>query len=402
MAEKIKEIEIYNVSERSSEKSSPWSSTMIIVKVTTSGGIVGYGESPTTFMTLPVKESVEEVKRVFLNKDVNEVNKNVTEFYKHSFYLSRSMEATSALSAVEMACWDIIGKSCKEPVYNLLGGKVRDSIRAYSNGWYSDCVTADDFVDKAKEIKNKGFDAVKFDPCGNNYDTINKNGLENVEDIVSSLRNSFGDSLDLLIEFHGRFSMDAARKVTQILEPYDCFFYEEPLHPELEMRLPELRSTINTPVALGERVLNARDFMRNIVEGKVDIIQPDVTNSRGILESFRIATVADAWGVPVAFHNAFGPVQTAATLNLDTTINNFIIQESFEESWPDWKKKLLKSGYKLENGHFKLSGKPGLGIEMDEKSLKDHLVSGMEPYDPDTPSWVVSGTYVGEGTDGKQ
>lgn len=397
----IKEIEIYNISEKKSEKSSPWSSTMIMVKVITDDGIIGFGEAPTTFMTLPVKESAEEVKRVFLNKNVNQVYKNTMEFYKHSFYLSRSMEATSALSAVEMACWDIIGKSCGEPVYNLLGGKTRDSIRAYSNGWYSDCVTPDDFIDHAKVIKDKGFDALKFDPFANNYDTINKKGLENAENIVSSMREAFGDTLDLLIEFHGRFSYDAAKSATTILEPYDCMFYEEPLHPELEMRLPELRSILNTPIALGERVLNARDFMRHIVEGKVDIIQADLTNTRGILEAFKVSVVADSWGIPMAYHNAFGPIQTAATLNLDTTIGNFLIQESFEESWPDWKKKLLKSGYKLENGHFKLSGKPGLGVEMDEKALKDHIVVGMEPYDPSTPSWVVSGTYVGEGTDGE-
>jgi gluconate/galactonate dehydratase len=402
MSGKIEDIKIYNVSEKTSEKSSPWSSTMIIVKVTTNDGIEGFGEAPTTFMTLPVKESVNEVKRVFLNKDVNKIFKNTSEFYKHSFYLSRSMEATSALSAVEMACWDIVGKSCKEPVYNLLGGKTRDSIRAYSNGWYSDCLTADDFVDKAKSIKKKGFDAVKFDPFGNNFDTINKSGLMKAEEIVSSMRQSFGESLDLLIEFHGRFSMEAAKKAVQILEPYECFFFEEPVHPELESRLSELRSTVTTPIALGERVLNARDFMRNIVEGKVDIIQPDVTNSRGILESFKIATIADAWGVPVAYHNAFGPVQTAATLNLDTTINNFAIQESFEESWPIWKKKLFKSGYTLENGHFKLSGRPGLGFEIDEKALEAHMVDGMEPFDPNAPSWVVSGTYEGDGTDGKQ
>ena len=401
MSGKIKEVEIFNISEKKNEKSSPWSSTMIMVKVITDDGLFGYGEAPTTFMTLPVKESVSEVRRVFLNKDVNQIYRNSMEFYKHSFYVSRSMEATSALSAVEMACWDIVGKSCGEPIYNLLGGKTRDRIRAYSNGWYSDCVTEEQFVDSAKAIKDKGFDAVKFDPFANNYDTINKKGLENAELIVSSLREAFGDSLDLLIEFHGRFSFEAARKATSILEPYDCFFYEEPLHPELEMRLQELRSGLTTPVALGERVLNARDFMRNIVEGKVDIIQADVTNTRGILESFKVASIADAWGIPMAYHNAFGPIQTAATLNLDTTIGNFLIQESFEESWPEWKRNLLKSGYELEGGHFKLSGKPGLGIEMDEKALKDHMVEGMEPFDPDTPSWVVSGTYVGEGTDGK-
>lgn len=393
MSGKIKEIKIFNVGEKTSEKSSPWSSTMIIVKMTTDDGMVGYGEAPTTLMTLPVKESVREVSRVFTGKDVMNVSSNVMEFYKNSFYLSRSMEATSALSAIEIASWDIIGKYMGEPIYNLLGGKMRDKMRAYANGWYSDCVTADDFVDKAKKMKAKGYTAIKFDPFGNNFDTIDRKGLQRAEEIVGSLRNEFDFNMDLLIEFHGRFSYNAALLATQMLEPYECFFYEEPLHPELEHRLFELKTALSTPIALGERVLNARDFLRNITENRVDIIQADVTNTRGILESFKVAAIADAYGIPMAYHNAFGPIQTAATLNLDCTINNFLIQESFEDSWPEWKAKLVKSGYTIKNGYFELEGKPGLGIDVDEKSLEAHDGDHMEPYDPDSPPWVVSGTY---------
>ncbi len=396
MSGRIKNIDVYNISEKSTEKSSPWSSTMIIVRITTDDGLTGYGEAPTTLMTLPVLESVKEVMRSFVGKDVHNINSNVLDFYRNSFYLSRSMEATSALSAVEIASWDVVGKMLGAPIYELLGGKVREEVRAYSNGWYSDCVTPEDFISKAKIQKGKGFDAIKFDPFGNSFDVIGKESLEHAESVVRSLREEFGDSMDLLIEFHGRFSFDAARRACERLDPYECLFFEEPLHPELEMRLPELRSRITTPIALGERVLNARDFMRNMVEGKVDIIQGDLTNSRGIMESFRIASIADAWGLPVAFHNAFGPIQTAATLNLDVSINNFLIQESFEESWPKWKRNLVKSGYTLNGGRFKLDGKPGLGIEIDQASLDSHQVEGMEPFDPESPPWVVSGTYIGE------
>ena len=123
----------------------------------------------------------------------------------------------------------------------------------------------------------------------------------------------------------------------------------------------------------------------------MDVIQPDITNSKGILEAKKIASIADSFGVPVAYHNAFGPVQTAATLNVDYTIPNFLIQESFEESWPVWKKNLF-TGYTVENGYMTLSGKPGLGIEVNEKILKDSVVTGMEPLGTEPP-WVVSGTF---------
>ena len=125
----------------------------------------------------------------------------------------------------------------------------------------------------------------------------------------------------------------------------------------------------------------------------MDVIQPDITNSLGVLEGKKIAAIAESFGVQVAFHNAFGPIQTAATLNVDTTLPNFLIQESFEEFWPDWKKNLLTVGYTLKNGKFTLSGKPGLGIEVNEKITKDYAVDGMEPFVPNEPPWVVSGTY---------
>ncbi|MCL5804443.1 MAG: mandelate racemase/muconate lactonizing enzyme family protein [Candidatus Thermoplasmatota archaeon] len=393
MNSKIKDVDIYELGEKGKEISSPWSSTILLVKLTSSDGSVGWGEAPTTFMTLPVKESMKEVERIFKGADFFNIEKNIFDFYRNSFYLSKSMEATSALSAFEMASWDLIGKQAGAPVYDLLGGEYNSPIRAYCNGWYSDCKTPDDFVKKGKAMVKKGFTAMKFDPFGPHYDRITKEGARYAGEIVAALRSELGDKVDLLIECHGRFDTRYAIMGAREIEPYDPYFFEEPVHPELEVGLAEFKRYIETPVALGERILNKRDFTRLISQGLVDIIQPDLTNCMGILEGKKIAAIADAFGVLVAPHNAFGPVQTAASLNLDYTMTNFAIQESFEESWPDWKKKLLKVGYKLSGGHFTLSGKPGLGIEVDEKLLKTKIVDGMEPFDPKEPPWVVSGTF---------
>lgn len=393
MSSKIKDIEILELGEKGREISSPWSSTILLVKFTTDDGLVGFGEAPTTLMTLPVKESMEEVKRVFLGADFYDVERNLKTFYKHSFYLSKSMEATSALSAFEIASWDLIGKATGTPVFKLLGGEFSPQIRAYANGWYSDCVTPEDFVRKAKVVVSKGFDAMKFDPFGNNYDTISREGLANAVNIVGALREEFGDKVDLLIECHGRFSTRAAIAAGTALDEFNPLFLEEPVHPELEMGLLEVKRYVRTPIALGERLLNKSDFARYISQGLVDIIQPDLTNSLGILEAKKTGAIAEAFGVPVAYHNAFGPIQTAATLNVDVTLPNFLIQESFEVFWPDWKKNLLQSGYTLEKGKFKLSGKPGLGVVVNEKILQSSAVDGMEPFDPVEPPWVVSGTY---------
>lgn len=393
MTPKIKDIEILELGEKGKEISSPWSSTILLVRLTSSDGQIGYGEAPTTLMTLPVLESMREVGRIFNGADFFNVEKNVKDFYRNSFYLSKSMEATSALSAFEIASWDLIGKEVGAPVYNLLGGEFNPKIRAYANGWYSDCITPDDFVEKGKEVMKKGFTAMKFDPFGDNYDKISKEGLRNARDIVGAMRSDLGEDVDLLIECHGRFSTRYAIKAGMALDEFEPLFMEEPVHPELEVGLPEFKRYVTTPVALGERLLNKTDFARYISEGLVDIIQPDLTNSLGILENKKTAAIAESFGVPVAFHNAFGPVQTAASLNVDATLPNFLIQESFEEFWPNWKKKLVKSGYKLENGYFKVSGKPGLGIEVDEKIIESNKVHGMEPFDEKEPPWVVSGTF---------
>ena len=162
MSSKINKIDIFELGEKGKEISSPWSSTILLVRLTSDDGKVGWGEAPTTLMTLPVKESMREVARVFQGANFFNVEKNLKDFYRNSFYLSRSMEATSALSAFEIASWDLMGKELGAPIYNLLGGEYNSKIRAYANGWYSDCITPDDFVKKAKEVMKMGFTAMIY------------------------------------------------------------------------------------------------------------------------------------------------------------------------------------------------------------------------------------------------
>lgn len=386
---KIENIEIFEVGEKVTN--TPWSSTILVLRLTTDDGFVGYGEAPTTLMTLPVYDEMREVARIFYHKDPMQISENVREFYKHSFYLPVSMESTSALSAFEIASLDIIGKILEIPIYKILGGSVREKIKAYANGWYSDCVNANDFLDKAKKIENLGYKAIKFDPFGNQFDSIDNEHIKNAEEIVSTLKNN--TLFDLLIEFHGRFNGNAAIRAGKALEKYEPLFMEEPVHPDNVEALYNFKKNVKGMVALGERVLNKNLFLPYLKNGLVDIIQPDVTNIGGIYEAKNASVLADAFGIEVAYHNAFGPVQTAATLQLDVNINNFLIQESFENSWPKWKLSLIKDGYKLENGYYFLSNKPGLGIEIDERILEEYEIHGMESFNEKEPPWVVRNTF---------
>ncbi|MEM0154380.1 MAG: mandelate racemase/muconate lactonizing enzyme family protein, partial [Methanothrix sp.] len=312
---------------------------------------------------------------------------------KHSFYLPVSMESTAALSAFEIASWDILGKIYGMPVNKAFGGAIREKIRAYANGWYDACVTPEDFVSSAKKVVRMGFTGVKFDPFGDAYDNIDNDHVDHAAEIVGALREEF-NKLDLMIECHGRFNANSAMRVARALKPFKPLFIEEPVHPDQFEGLLRFRKYSRMPVALGERVLDRNLFLSYMTNNAVDIIQPDITNFGGLMQGKGVADMANSFGIEVAYHNAFGPIQTAATLNLDYTIPNLLIQESFEAFWPEWKKKLVKSGYKLEDGYFILdTDKPGLGIEVNERILEEYKVSGSEPFNDSEPAWVVGGTF---------
>jgi gluconate/galactonate dehydratase len=389
---KIQTVEPIELAAPEDERSSPWSSTVVLVKVTTSTGAVGWGESPTTLMTVPVRESVREVARFYEGRPLEEMASCFEEFCRYSFYHSRSMEATSALSGVDIACYDLLGKELGAPIHQLLGGARRRSVRAYANGWYSDCIEPEQFATAARTIMDRGLTAMKFDPFGAEYGTLTVEGLRAASDRVRTVREAVGPTIELLIEYHGRFYPEAAIRAGLELDQYHPTFMEEPVRPELSDALRTFRHTVRTPVALGERLLAPSDFESFLRRGLVDILQPDITNSGGFTHGLQIAGVAAAHGAPVAYHNAFGPVQTAASLQMDAILPTFLIQESFESSWPKWKTRLVK-GYSLENGSFTVPSRPGLGIEVDESAVESAVSDAMEPIATEPP-WVIAGTWV--------
>jgi gluconate/galactonate dehydratase len=389
---KIQSVEPIEVAAPAGESSSPWSSTVILVKVTTSTGAVGWGEAPTTLMTHPVRESVREVARFYEGHPLDEQAACLREFERYSFYRSRSMEATSALSAVDIACYDLVGRELGASVSVLLGGRLRERVRAYSNGWYSDAILPEEFAEKARAMVRGGFSALKFDPFGSEYRTLSPEGLDAAVARVAAVREAVGPTVDLLIEYHGRFLPEAAIRAGRALDAYHPRFMEEPVLPELCDALAEFRRLVRTPVALGERLLTPADFESFLNRGLVDILQPDITNSGGFSYGREIAGVAAAHGAPVAYHNAFGPVQTAATLQMDASLPTFFLQESFEASWPDWKRSLVR-GYSISAGEFPIPTGPGLGVDVDERAVERYRSEIIEPIGPEPP-WVIAGTWV--------
>jgi L-alanine-DL-glutamate epimerase-like enolase superfamily enzyme len=389
---RIRSIEPIELAAPGDELSSPWSSTVVFVKVTTSTGLVGWGESPTTLMTVPVRESVREVARFYEGHELEEMNACFEEFCRYSFYRSRSMEATAALSGVDIACYDLLGKELGQPIHRLFGGRRRYHLRAYANGWYSDCLAPEEFAAKARTMVKAGMTALKFDPFGGEFGLLSRAGLRLASERVGSVREAVGPEVDLLIEYHGRFVPEAALRAGLELDRHDPLFMEEPVKPEFCDALAGFRKKVRTPVALGERLLTPSDFESFLSRGLVDILQPDITNSGGFTHGIQIGSVAAAHGAPVAYHNAFGPIQTAATLQLDAVLPTFLIQESFESSWPEWKRSLVR-GYAIDAGRFAVPTGPGLGIKVDEQAVDRARSELMEPIGPEPP-WVIAGTWV--------
>ncbi|MDG7043757.1 MAG: mandelate racemase/muconate lactonizing enzyme family protein, partial [Nitrososphaerota archaeon] len=219
-----------------------WASVMVLVKVETSDGLVGYGEAVPTLRAEPMLHAIEEIGRIYTGLDPSEVERNRVEWEKNDFYMHSSFESTSAYSAVDIALWDLIGKSLGAPVHRLMGGLYRERIPVYANGWYSDCKTPDDFAKKADTTVKMGYRALKFDPFGGYYDRIDRNGLKASSEIVRAVRESVGNGVELMIEHHGRFNSKSAIMIADEIGQYDPLFMEEPVHPNDLMGLRNYRN----------------------------------------------------------------------------------------------------------------------------------------------------------------
>ena len=390
---KISQVDVFTLGEPAKAGGATWAGSSIVLRLTTSNGLVGYGEAVPTLRVQPVVASLREVERVYKGKDPLDMEKNIHEWHKHDFYLPVSFESTTALSAFDIACWDIAGKHYGAPVHMLAGGSFRKSVRMYANGWYDGCVTPEQFATRAKKFASMGYTALKFDPFGSYYDWIDRKGIDAAYERVRAVKDATRGKVDLLIEHHGRFNPNSAIAIAKRLSPLDPLFVEEPIHPDNVEGLRKYRKETDVRVALGERILTKEHAAYVCSSGLVDFLQADITNIGGLTLARKFSAIAKAYGVEMAFHNAFGPFQNAATIQADASIPNFLIQESFYDVFPEWKRKLVKGGTKVVGGHTEVPTKPGLGVEVDERVLAEYRFEGQEYFNPDEPVWVVKDTW---------
>ena len=400
---KISSYEIFELGEKKEQSgggAAGWAAKTVVLRLTTSNGLVGYGEAVPTLRVLPVVESLKEVGRLYVGREVEDFEANQTEWRKQDFYLPMSFDSTTALSAFDIACWDIVGKEHGSPICKLIGGKTRDKIRMYANGWYSDCVTPDDFARRAKETVQKGYTGLKYDIFGAYYDWIDDEGiraaLERLRATKDASEDASADSkkVEQMIEHHGRFDPNSAILVGKAIEKeFDPLFMEEPVHPEDMAGLEKYRENVHLKVALGERLLTTQQVEFVARHRLADFLQVDITNFRGVTGAMKAVAIAQAHGIEMAFHNAFGTIQNAVTIQVDAAIQNFLIQESYYDFFPQWKRDLVNDQTKVERGFTKVPDKPGIGVEVNEKVLETHRIEGPEGFDPLVPPWPIKGTW---------
>ena len=338
------------------------------VKVETDEGIYGWGEASLGTNENALEGMVKDLKRLIIGRDPFETERMMFEVYR-DIYWKGGPVLMSALSAIEMACWDIKGKALNVPVSTFFGGKVRDRVKMYANAWFVGARTPEDFAQKAKKTAELGIKALKWDPFGSSHMSISNEQLKLSSDIVGAVREAVGDNVDLLIECHGRFNPTTALIISRELEQYHPMFLEEPCVPDNMDSTAYVRAHSNIPIAAGERGYGIYAFQEILEKNCVDYLQPDVFHAGGLMTGKKIAGMAEAKHVPVSFHNPSGPVSNAAILQLACTIPNFCIHEIMLTDG-SFRKQVSTEEVHYEDGHIIIPDKPGLGIDLDEEVIK--------------------------------
>ena len=369
----------------------PWT----VVRIETDAGLRGVGEA-----RFPVDRyglaPVERIGRELVGADPFETERHLSARGVTGLSGASTTNAlgTAIAGAIDVACWDVKGRHLGVPVYDLLGGRIREDLPAYANGWdwearevvsaYHDGGDPETVLDEtteaiaaaAAEVAAAGYEALKFSPFQwGDGPTTSRRELEFALEVVAAVDGAVGPEVDLLVEGHKHLSVDRAIEAARRLARFDPRFYEEPVHVEVGA-LRRVARASPVPIATGEELATHRAFEELLASTEVGIVQPDVSRVGGITALKKVAAMASAARVGFAPHNAAGPVMTAAAAHVDVTEPAFAIQETFDEfSHPDWTDDLLGSPLAIEDGRIRVPDRPGLGVELDLDAVREREVT---------------------------
>ncbi len=348
----------------------------LFVKIETDAGIHGWGEASLQYKDDALTGEFAAFKRFLLGKDPFEIERIWTSLYRRVTW-SGGAVTTSAISAIDLALWDIKGKVLGVPVYELLGGKSHDKIRMYANGWPRKNNTPEGIAEGVKRVVDQGYEALKFYPFrGAQVATIER--IQHGVALVEAAREAAGSQIEIGIDIRARLNIWSARRVAQELEPYNIAWMEEPILWDNPEALAQFAREVNVPIATGEQLYTRWDFRTLLELNAVGIIQPDICHAGGITELKKIAAMAETYYVTVAPHNSNGPISTIASLHLDLCIHNSLMQEIFVSSI-DRYNKVLTQPIEVIDGHCVPPAGPGWGVELREDVMEQHPPKSFTP-----------------------
>jgi galactonate dehydratase len=343
----------------------------LFVRLKTDTGLTGLGEASLEWQEKTVQTLIHEwVEDRVAGVDPFDREKVIGGMIRDQYQGGATI--MTAISGVEIALWDIIGKACGQPVYKLLGGRCHERLPAYANGWYGGATTPEDFSNRAREVIQRGYRALKFDPFGTAWKTMSDEQSDTVEAIVAAVRQAVGKEVQIMIEVHGRLSVENAIAMGRRLARYQPAWYEEPVTPNSLDFLKEVKRSLPFPIAAGERLYTLEDFGRLAQTRACEVVQMDLAHCGGLGVGKKIAAMAEAQDLSVAPHVSIGPVALCAALHFDWSTPNFLIQENFAEYDVPWRNDLVCGWNPIQNGEFLLPQRPGLGIELNTAVCEMH------------------------------
>jgi len=387
---KITDVKAYVVDPPLPEYGSSSERQWTFVQIDTDEGITGWGEATNypgggSFLTAQL---VLMLKEVLVGEDPANIEPLWHKMYRRYTYLGARGFPTTAISGIDIALWDIKGKALGKPIYDLLGGKFRDSIRLYANGWFGGCSTPAHYVEAAQKVIASGHDAIKLDPflemrpyhTGYITGQISAEGEELGCNIVAAIREAVGPKIEILIDAHGHYNVPTAvRLANRLYAESRIDWFEEPVPPESYEALRSVREQVHCSICVGERLFTRWDFLPIFQQRLADYIMPDVVWTGGISELKKIATMAEAYYIPITPHNAMGPLQVIAGAHVMMTVPNFYRLEHSTAAIPSYNA-MLTEPINFHGGEVSVSDQPGLGLALNLDAIQAHL-------HPNSPSY---------------
>ncbi|MCL6600453.1 MAG: galactonate dehydratase [Alicyclobacillus macrosporangiidus] len=343
----------------------------LFLKLTTDDGLVGWGEPVVEGRAATVAAAVRELEEYVIGRDPNDIEDIWQVLYRGGFYRGGPV-LMSAIAGIDQALWDIKGKRYGLPVYEFLGGRVRQRVRVYA--WIGGD-RPQDVGQAALEKKQAGFTAIKMNASEEMHYIDSHAKVEAIVARVAAVREACGKDFGIAVDFHGRLHKAMAKVVAKELEPFHLMFIEEPVLPENHEALREIARHTTVPIATGERMFSRWDFKRVFEQGGVDIIQPDLSHAGGISEVRKIGAMAEAYDVAVAPHCPLGPIALAASLQVDASLPNVFIQEQslgihYNETSDLLDYLVDRAVFAYRDGYADIPAGPGLGIAIDEEKVR--------------------------------